>query len=378
MREIIYFDNAATTFPKPKSVSEAVADAITHCGGNPGRGSHILSERASELVFDTRECAAEMFGASAENVAFTLNATHALNLAIKGLACKGTHILIDNFAHNAVLRPAAALKQSGQCTLEVYDASKSDSETAANVLSLIKDENTLVVATHQSNISSKVLPIRNIGRVCAEAGCPFVVDASQSAGHLPVDLVKDGITSLCMPAHKGLYGIMGAGMLISSPYAHYTTIIEGGSGVASLEAKMPDQLPERLEAGTAPLPAIAALKAGMEFVRKTGVERIHSHESALAERFAERVKKIDRITIRAEHSGPAVSLTVDGISPSEVGEYLNERGICVRTGYHCAPLAHKTVGTLSTGSVRFGFSYFNTPAEVDYAADVLQKLCLTK
>ena len=378
MNGIIYLDNAATTFPKPQSVLEGLTDAVRFCGGNPGRGSHVLADRASELVFDTREVAARMFGARAENVVFTVNATHALNYAIKGLARRGGHILIDSYAHNASYRPAAALRQKGITTLDIYDASGSDDATLENLRRLIKGPNTIVIATHQSNISSKVLPIHRIGELCAAEGCAFVVDASQSAGHIPINIEEDRITSLCMPGHKGLYGIMGAGMLISSPEVRYNTLIEGGAGVASLDVNMPDILPERLEAGTVPLPAIAALKAGMEFVSRVGEERIHQHEASLAARFTDALKNIERIRIHGECGGSVVGLTVDGIAPADIGEYLDKLGICVRTGYHCAPVAHRTVGTIGTGSVRFSFSYFNTSTDADRAADAMRRLCTAK
>ena len=378
MKDIIYFDNAATTCPKPVSVIELLNSAVLYSSGNPGRGSHILSSRASDLVYGTRETAARFFNAQPGNVVFTLNATHALNYAIKGLARRGTHILIDNYAHNASYRPALALERCGFCTLDVYDASGTDEETAENVRSLMRRPHTIVISTHQSNICPKVLPIRKIGEICSAAGADFIVDASQSAGHIAVDLEADHITSLCVPAHKGLYGIMGAGMLISAPTAHYKTLIEGGAGIASLEKTMPEMLPERLEAGTLALPAVAALKSGIDFVVRTGIGRIHSHETMLSSRFCGGIKNIPGAIIHGESDGPVVSITVDGHTPAETGEYLNDHGICVRTGYHCAPLAHKTLGTLENGTVRFSFSCFNTVNEVNRALEVLESLCRAK
>lgn len=378
MNNIIYLDNAATTNPKPGCVLRAVEKAILHCSGNPGRGSHPIAARASELVFDTRETAAAMFGASAENVVFTPGATYALNYAIKGLSKAGCLILIDNYAHNASYRPCLSLAKNGVCRLKVYDASASDEETVNNVRRLIEDENTVVIATHHSNVSSKILPVRRIGEVCASAGCKFIVDAAQSAGHIPIDLQKDNITALCIPSHKGLYGISGAGLLISARDARYRTTIEGGAGISSLDEDMPDILPERLEAGTLPLPAIASIKAGAEFVSSIGTSTISGYESRLARRFMNGISKKDRIRVHGDCGGSVISFTVDGITPAEVGEWLADRGICVRTGYHCAPLAHRTLGTYASGSVRIGLSYFNTSDEIDRTVYALDLLCRTK
>lgn len=378
MNNIIYLDNAATTAQKPGAVLRAVEKAIINASGNPGRGSHIVASRAAELVYDARERAARMFSSEPERVVFTPGATYALNFAIKGLASDGGLILIDNYAHNAVSRPAFSLRRRGVCRLKIYDASGSDEETVENIKRQIEDERTVVVATHQSNISSKILPIKMIGDVCRRRGCAFVVDAAQSAGHMRINAHECGITALCIPAHKGLYGIMGAGMLISSGDARYRTVIEGGAGISSLDEGMPDVLPERLEAGTLPTPAIAALNAGMEFVSAIGEDTIHSAEERLARRLVKGLSNLDRIKLRGDHGGSVVSFTVDGISPDKVGAWLNERGICVRAGYHCAPLAHRTVGSYDTGSVRVGLSYFNTAAEIDATIAALSELCRVK
>lgn len=372
MQRIIYFDNAATTWPKPQSVINAVTDAIKNRSGNPGRGSHKLSGAATEILYDCRAMAAEMFGAAAENVVLTLNATHALNLAIKGLAQDNSHILIDNFAHNAAYRPAMALKKRG-CFAEIYNASGETAETLEDIRSRIRPNTRMVIATHHSNICSKVLPIEEIGQLCSRFGIPFIVDASQSAGHIPINIQKMNITALCMPGHKGLYGPMGCGLLFTAPDVRYDTVIEGGAGINSLDVGMPEDLPERLEAGTVAVPAIAGLLAGMEWVRKTGINAIQQHEKMLASYFVRKSTAIPGIKITGSCDGSVISFNLADTLPSDVGAMLNRRGICVRTGYHCAPLAHKTLGSIEHGTVRLGFSYFNRLSDIDALLDSLKE-----
>ncbi|MBQ9718190.1 MAG: aminotransferase class V-fold PLP-dependent enzyme, partial [Clostridia bacterium] len=239
-RRTVYLDNAATTYPKPEEVLRAASDAMRNAGGNPGRGSHRLSSAAAELVYDCRTAAAELFGAEPERVVFTLNATHALNFAVKGLAEAGCHILIDNYAHNAAYRPVAALAADGLAEYDIYDASGDGDEIIENIRNKLRPDTRMVIATHQSNICSYVLPVKKIGQFCAQYGLHFIVDASQSAGHLPIDMESMNITALCMPGHKGLFGPMGVGMLLSAPDVRYHTLLEGGAGIHSLDAAMPE------------------------------------------------------------------------------------------------------------------------------------------
>lgn len=365
---MIYLDNAATTYPKPRAVLSKMHEVMAKMGGNPGRGSHRLAAAAEQIVYECREEAAGMFGGEAENVVFTMNATQALNLAVKGLARPGGHILIDNFAHNAAYRPVMALVRSGVCTADVYDASGSDGEVIDSIRTLLRPETCLVIATHQSNICSKILPIGKIGQFCRSLGIPFTVDGSQSAGHLPIDIGSMGITALCLPGHKGLFGPMGVGLLISSGDAEYATILEGGAGIHSLDEEMPAMLPERLEPGTLPLPAIAGLCEGIRWVKNTGISSAHEHGCMLSGVLRER---LPGLRTHGDPTGCVISFTSDTRTPAEIGAYLNAHGICVRTGYHCAPLAHKTLGTLQDGTVRISFSSMTTVSDVIRFADVL-------
>ncbi len=363
----VYLDNAATTYPKPPEVVKAVREAMTKYGGNPGRGSHIMSNNSGEVLFECRSANADLFYSSAEKFSFTMNATQSLNFAIKGLIHKGDHVLIDNFAHNASLRPLLALVNDGICTYDIFDLRNPDS-----IERLIRSNTRVIIVTHHSNITSNSVSLGQIGEICAIYKLKLIVDASQSAGHLPISMTDMNITSLCMPGHKGLYAPMGVGVLISSPTAEYRTLIEGGAGINSTDTKMPDTLPERLEAGTLPMPAICGLLKGVEFVSKTGIGKIHGRECRLSERLVRRLTKINGVRLYGETNGPVVSFNIDGISPAELGKCLSDSGVCVRTGYHCAPLAHKTVGSYENGSVRVSFSYFNRDSDVDYFTDRLK------
>jgi len=371
---IIYFDNAATSWPKPPQVIRGVTNALKNKSGNPGRGSHKLSRAASELLYDCRVALGELFGAEAENVVFTSNATQALNYSIKGLVRQGCNILFDNYVHNAVFRPITDLVNKGLCTADMYDASGSTEETLRNINKLIKKETTIIVATHQSNICSKILPIYEMGKLCRREGIYFIVDASQSAGHIPIDVHKMNITSLCMPGHKGLLGPMGTGVLISGYGIKYNTIIEGGSGIHSLDSDMPDMLPERLEAGTLAVPSIAGLYEGIKYLNDYGLYSVHENEYMLSSYFISKIKKFSDFILYGEFDGNVISFNKKGYTPAEVGSFLASKGICVRTGYHCAPVAHKTIGSIENGTVRISFSHLNIPREVDFLVNTLSEL----
>lgn len=374
MSRIIYLDNAATTWPKPESVIRRMGDTMRKYGGNPGRGSHRLSLAAADIVYECREELGVMFGASPENIVFTMNATQALNMAIKGLAHEDCHILIDNLCHNAVRRPVISLCKEKHCTYDFYDATLDHDELIECIEEKINPNTEIIVATHQSNISSNVLPLKKIGELCLRKNIRFIVDASQSAGHFLIDINKMNITALCLPGHKGLYGPMGVGALISGNGVHFKTILEGGAGINSIEDEMPMDLPDRLEAGTVALPAIAGLTEGIRFVKSADMGEIHRHEYNLSALLTEGLYEIPGIVTYGECFGSNISFNLKGYSPAYVGEYLSASGICTRTGYHCAPTAHKTLGSFENGSVRVSFSYMNRVSDVMRFMDVLRKI----
>ncbi len=369
MDKTIYLDNAATTFPKPAEVVSEVSSVLRYRCANPGRSSHKLSVSASQTVYDCREKLAEMFGGDAENVIFTSNATHAVNLALKTTLRRGDHVLISDIEHNSVLRPVAALAEKGLISYDIYEASENPETLILNILPLIRPNTAVICACHHSNICSFVIPIRELGRFCRKRGICFLVDASQSAGILPINMKLDCIDLLCAPGHKALYGPPGIGFALfgdrfNAPEHLPDTFTEGGNGIASGERFMPEFLPERLEAGTLALPAIAGLSKGVDFVRSFPNGKIHSYESGLCSYLREKLSAYERIRFYHKKDGSVLIFSVLGCDSETFAARLDEYGICVRAGLHCAPLAHKKLGTPNDGAVRVSFGVFNSERDV--------------
>lgn len=367
---MIYFDNAATTLVKPQSVSKAMATAVERLG-NPGRGGHEAAMRAAEEAYACRSLAAKMFGAPDPGcVVFCMNATHALNLAIKSLAGPGDRVVISGYEHNAVLRPLTAVRAR-------IDVASSPlfrpEETLAAFERSLRDDTKLAVLNHVSNVFGFIQPLEEIAALCRKRGVPLIVDASQSAGVLPLDLSRLGAAFLAMPGHKGLYGPQGTGLLICG--APGRPLMEGGSGSDSRNRKMPDQLPDRLEAGTLNMPGIAGLRRGLMFVERRKASAIMEHERMLLRQTVARLKELPGLEVFAsdspENQSGVLSFRVIGEDPERTAEKLSEGGIAVRAGLHCAPLAHDTAGT--DGTVRLSFSAFNHAGEVRRFAAFLEE-----
>ncbi len=378
---MIYLDNAATSFPKPPPVLSAMRDCCARYCGNPGRGSHILALRSAETVYSCREALAGLFGSDRpENVVFTLNATAALNLAIKGLAEAGDHILFSDLEHNAVRRPIAALAAEKRVTYSVFPslaghADRTEEAILAGIRKLLRPNTRILVCTHASNICPVTMPLEAIGALCREKDIRFIVDAAQSAGHLPIDMERMGIDILCAPGHKGLLGGQGCGFLILRDGIRLRTLTEGGSGVNSVPAEMPEDPPERYEAGTLSTPAIAGLLAGVQYIRQVGLDRIRAHLTSWNRRLRERLETDPRVEILTPEADGAILLfRMAGIPSERVGAELNHRGICVRAGLHCAPLAHQTLGTFPDGAVRVSPGIFTRPAEADAFWNVIKEV----
>jgi len=383
---MIYFDNAATTYPKPRAVYDAVLRAMTEAGGNPGRSAHRLSMAAADIIYDCRCELAEFFGCSVpENVVFTYNTTYALNIAIKGLVSRGDHVLISNFEHNSVLRPVAALA-SRNVTYSVFDARGSTVEVLNSIKSLVRRNTSAIICTHVSNVCGLELPIAEIGEYCASRHIAFIVDAAQSAGVRPIDMRAYNIDALCIPGHKSLYGITGCGAVIFNEkyresYIPFSPIIEGGSGVDSLNIGMPSLLPERFEAGTLCVPAIAALLAGVREVRRVGIDKIAQHELKLKAKLCELLSEMPEVELYLpscdDESRPGtgvVAFNIKGKPSSDIADAFAKRGICVRSGFHCAPLAHKALDTGPDGAVRVSFSMYSSENEVRAFATALHEI----
>lgn len=370
---MIYFDNAATTWPKPPAVLRELRRAVEEYGGNPGRSSHALSLRAAEKIDGVRHALASLFSLpDPEHVVFTQNATYALNLAIRTRVRRGMHVLISDREHNAVYRPVCRLTAEGVSEFDVFSTR---GDVRKSILSLLRPETGMLICNHVSNVDGAVAPIGEIAALCRERGIYFIVDASQSAGHLPLSFTMDTLPdALCAPAHKGLFGVQGCGFVWLRSGEGLSTFLEGGSGSASRRPTMPPDLPEKMEAGTLPTPAIAALGEGIRFIKAVGISTIAAREAALADRLCERLAGREEFSILRASGAGLLSLTCRKITPDKLTSLLDEKGICVRGGLHCAPLAHAALGTLEEGTVRVSFSYFNREAEVDRLADVLLSL----
>lgn len=362
---LVNFDNAATTYPKPKEVRLAVNNAVEMLGGNAGRGGHQLAARTSAAVFSSRETIAEFFGAEAENVVFTLNCTAALNMAVKGIMHDGGHLIISGMEHNSVARPAAALAIEKKIMLSVADVYSNDEMTVDSFRNHIRPDTKAIVCTYASNVTGQLMPIKKIADLCKEKGICFIVDGAQVCGIIDVKL-SDGINILCTAGHKGLYGVTGTGLLITDGKYKIHPIIEGGTGSSSTGLKQPDFLPDSLESGTMNVLGAISLKSGIDFINRIGVERIRRHEERMCDIFINGLKNDKRIKIYRRNECeyvPIVSFNISGVPSEKTAQLLSEKGFCLRAGFHCAALAHSTLGT-DNGTVRFAPSVFSRENDV--------------
>ena len=378
---MVYLDNAATSFPKPVNVTAEVNRCLEKYCGNPGRGGHPLSMAAAEKIYECREELSDFFGApSPAHVIFTHNATAALNLAIKGLLPVGSHVITSNLEHNSVRRPLEALVSNGTISLDKAEVCKDgrmlDSANICRTIdNLMRNNTAAVVMTACPNIFSAALPIAEIGRLCRRRGILFIVDGAQAAGHYPLDMQSMCIDALCIPGHKALLGPQGSGALLLGDGVMPGVLFEGGSGSASFETEMPQELPERYEAGTLSTPAIAGLCEGVRYLRKIGIENVKKRENSLFLYARQRLSAIPRVRLYMPHHVGSVLLFNVGQFPSDhVASYLAKAEICVRGGFHCNPWAHTALGTDKIGGVRASFSIFNTPYEVDTLACAIEEL----
>lgn len=377
---MIYFDNGATTFPKPRAVVNAVNRAML-TGANPGRSGHQMSVRAGELLYRCRVDAAKLFELDKpENVVFTLNCTMALNTVIQGLLRGGGHVVISSLEHNAVLRPLEALKGRGVSYSVARAAEGDDEQTINNFRRALQSDTKLVVCTHASNVFGLRLPVERIAALCRIYHIPFCLDAAQSAGVLPISLRDSCIDYLCTAGHKGLYGPMGTGLLLVNSERLPYSLIQGGTGSLSAQREQPSMLPDCFESGTPNLPGIAGLDAGLRFVMQQGVPGIEQRELRLAQRLYDNLGKCDGVQLytkrpEARTHAPVISFNVGELDSEEVASVLNDRyGIAVRAGLHCAPLAHEHYGTQYRGTVRAVVSVFNNAAQVERLSEAIKKI----
>lgn len=419
---MIYLDNAATTFPKPRSVLQAVARAMMFYGANPGRSAHRASLRAAQEVWLCREALAGLLGApDPARMIFCLNCTDALNMAIQGSLRPGMHVITTALEHNSVLRQLAPLNsagiirftilqpdESGIVTAQQFAEAMAGSDTSKeqygqnaqaamtspqfalpiNLLQPLSEvraslPDTLVICTHASNVTGAIQPVCEIGALCRARGARFILDAAQTAGIIPLDLAHTGCDLAALPGHKGLYGPMGTGVLYIADGANIEPLRKGGTGSSSQSIYQPGDLPECMESGTLNLPGIAGLRAGVDFVRKNGGE-LREREQALSLRLLRGLAQIPGVRMLGPKQAGCrvgvISFNIGDIPSTEVADALDsgDMHIAVRAGLHCAPLVHEHCGTLRQGAVRISLGAFNTESDVDAALDALEKLAVCK
>jgi cysteine desulfurase/selenocysteine lyase len=368
---VIYLDNAATTFPKPRTILEAMLETYSHMGVSPGRGSYDLAAEAEELVMKTRQKLAQFFGAPDPNrVIFASNATDALNLAMQGLFEPGDHVVSTRLEHNSVLRPLHHLHQRGLIEYDLVPFDNRGFIDPEAIAKAIRSDTRLVICCHASNVLGTVQSIPELGRVCNERNVPLLIDAAQSAGMIPIDMGAWQVSAVAFTGHKSLLGPTGIGGLVVDPELDIQTTRFGGTGVNSKSLIHTQTYPHRLEAGTINLLGVIGLSKGLDFLMAEGLNAIHHGEMELLTRLRDGLSALDRLTLYcqedlSEHVG-IITANVQGIKPEDVGAILDaDFGIAVRTGLHCAPLVHETLGTYPQGGVRFSLGPFNTKDDID-------------
>ncbi len=371
---MIYLDNAATTDFKPQGVIKAVQTALKFYSANPGRSGHSLSNLAAEKIYSVREKVADFFGSNNPlGVVFTLNCTQATNFVLKGVLNKGDGLIISNLEHNCVARPCYKMAKEGFISLDIFDALSENIEEG--IEALIKPNTKMIFCTHASNVCGKIIDIEKVGKICKKHNILFGVDAAQTAGVIPVNMEKMGIDFLCVASHKGLLAPMGTGILIARKPIE-KTVIEGGTGTASLNLYQPKELPEMLESGTVNLPGIMGIGAGIDFIKSKGIDNIYRHENALCKKLLRDIADRENISVllrgdKDEDFVPIVALNVKSKTSEEVAGILNSKAIAVRGGYHCAPLAHRALNTADGGAVRISPGILNCVYDIEYLKKIL-------
>ena len=378
----MYLDNAATSFPKPEKVYEAVLHAMRNVGASPGRGGYRQSLEAGRILFQAREAVASFFSiADSARIIFTQNATGALNLALQGTLGAGDHVITTSMEHNSLLRPLYALRKKG-VEVTIVPADPDGIISSDNVRRAVQANTRMIAVSHVSNVCGAIQPIQQLSELCHDVGALFLVDAAQSAGHLPIDVGCMGIDLLAVPGHKGLLGPSGTGVLYAASHVLLQSVVQGGTGTNSTSEDQPHTLPDGFEAGTNNIPGIAGLHAGIEYLCELGLSAIHQHENALLLQAEHALQNIAGVTIY----GPAVSekrcsvlsFSAQGVDAALLAAELDHGfDIAVRSGLHCAPLAHRTLGTLPGGTVRLSPGWFTTGGDIDFFSNAVAQ-CVAK
>lgn len=376
---MIYLDNAATTYPKPEKVYDKILDCMKNYCANPGRAGHKLAMRAAREIYDARENIAKLFNIdNPMSIVFTHNATDSLNLAIKGTVQSGDHIITTSMEHNSVIRPIKSLEKHGientivQCDSEGF-------LNCEDIRKAIKPNTKLIVTTHASNVCGTLVDIKSIGEIAKENNILYLVDASQTAGVYDIDVKEINIDMLAAPGHKCLLGPQGTGILYIRDGLNIDILKEGGTGSKSEDLFQPELLPDKYESGTHNTPGIAGLNEGVKFIFEEGIDNIRKHEESLCQYMLDRLKEVPQVKVYgpkdSKKRAAVISINIGTMDSGEITFLLDsEYNIATRSGIHCAPLAHQSLGTLEQGAVRFSFGYFNTKGEIDKAIEALKEI----
>lgn len=376
----VYLDNASTTFPKPKVVADSIYNYLVNVGGNANRSNHSNSLESNREIFTARERIAKFFNYDKiENVVFTNNITASLNTLIKGVLRKGDHVITSSVEHNSVIRPLIWCKENLNVEIDFVKASSNGFINPKDIENFIKNNTKLVVITHASNVVGTIQPIKEVGEICKKHGIFFIVDTAQSAGTVPIDFKEINASALAFTGHKSLLGPQGiGGFIIDNDLNEICTpLLQGGTGSLSHEIHQPTFMPDKFESGTLNIPGIVGLSNGIEFINKVGIHNIKEKNSNLYKRLLNGLLNIKNYEVYGDTTGnnatTSLSFNLKGVDTSELSFYLESYGISNRSGLHCAPMCHETIGTFPSGTVRLSISYFNTEEDIDYALSILKK-----
>lgn len=378
---MIYFDNAATSYPKPQSVINAVKNSMVLYGANPGRSGHAFSVKTAEAVYETRNALDVFFdGYGSEFVCFTVNCTQALNTALQGVLNEGDHVVISSLEHNSVARPIHTLKEKGIITYSVFSVSEDKEETLENFKNSFACNTKLCVVTAVSNVFGNILPLKELSDIAHERGAYFFVDGAQGAGVIPISMKKDGIDCLCIPGHKGLLGPMGTGALLHNNI-DFKPLMQGGTGSASFDLNQPASFPERLESGTLNVSGICGLRQGIKVVGDIGIKNIAAKENAVCREIYDGLKRIKGVKVYGDRTkegvyAPVIAFNVNGLHSEQVAAMLDRGGVAVRGGFHCSPLAHTSMGTAETGAVRISPSFGTSKKDINILLNLIGKIAI--
>ena len=376
---MIYLDNSATSWPKPENVYKEVERVLKNCG-NPGRGGHRMALESGKIIFESRQEICEIFNVKDPmRIVFTSNTTQALNMALKGVLKYKDHVITSSMEHNSMIRPLMALKEKGT-EITVIKGDENGEIDVENIKKEIRENTKLIAITHASNVTGTIMPIKEIGDIARKNNILFLVDAAQTAGVIPIDVEEFNIDLLAFPGHKGLYGPQGTGGLYIREGIDIIPLIEGGTGSESESIYQPNLMPDKLESGTLNTPGIAGLKEGIKFIKKIKIESIKKHEKNLIKMLIEGLEQIKNVKIygpkNLDNRTGSVSITVDNMDVGDISYILDKKyNIAARAGLHCAPLAHSTIGTLESGTLRFGIGYFNNIDEIKETIRAIEIIC---